>query len=213
MEGRVVGGDVLLAYLVATTIMLLIPGPTVLLVVSYGLAEGRRVVWSTAAGVVLGDFTAMSLSFLGLGAILATSAALFSVLKWVGALYLIWLGIKMWRAEPRPPALEGVRAGATHAAMLWHAFAVTTLNPKSIIFFVAFLPQFIDPARPALPQMVVLGSIFLVLACLNAAGYALLAGTARSAIRRPSILKAVNRTGGTLLIGAGIVTAALRRPG
>lgn len=207
-----IANEILAAYLVATTIMLMIPGPTVMLVVSYGLSEGRRVVWSTAIGVVLGDFTAMTLSFLGLGAILSTSAALFSMMKWVGALYLIYLGIKMWRAEPRAPMLEAARAGTSHRAMLAHAFAVTALNPKGIIFFVAFLPQFMDPALPALPQMMVLGGIFLILACLNAAAYAFLAGTARDAIRRPSILKMVNRLGGSLLIVAGVLTAAIRRP-
>src|SRR5689334_10859295 len=82
----------------ATTLLLIIPGPTVLLVVSYALGQGLRTALPMALGVALGDFTAMTLSMLGLGALLAASAVLFTVLKWIGAAYLIWLGIKLWRA-------------------------------------------------------------------------------------------------------------------
>ena len=84
-----------LAFVAASAVLLVIPGPTILLVVSYALGQGRRVALPVAAGVALGDFTAMTLSMLGLGALLATSATLFTVLKWIGAGYLIWLGIKL----------------------------------------------------------------------------------------------------------------------
>lgn len=95
--------------------------------------------------------------------------------------------------------------------MFRQAWTVTTLNPKSIMFFVAFLPQFITPTAGALPQMVTLGATFVVLAALNAALYAFLAGSIRSVVRRPAVLKGVNRIGGTILIGAGLVTAELGR--
>ena len=92
-----------------------------------------------------------------------------------------------------------------------HAYVVTALNPKSIVFFVAFLPQFLDLSRPVLPQMVIFEITFLVLATLNATTYALMASAARGTIRKPAVQRAVNRVGGSLLIGAGLLTAGLRR--
>ena len=199
------------AYLAATFVVLTIPGPTVMLVVSYALAEGRRSAWGTVAGVAAGDLTAMTVSLAGMGALLSASANLFTALKWIGAGYLIYLGVKLWRA---PATLDTPSPGAARrsgTAMMGHAFAVTALNPKSILFFVAFLPQFIRADAPVLPQLVLLGSTFLVLAVVNAAAYALLAGGIRDAVRRPSVLKTINRVGGGVLVGAGILTAALRR--
>jgi threonine/homoserine/homoserine lactone efflux protein len=203
--------ELYLAYLAATFVVLTIPGPTVMLVVSYALAEGRRSAWGTVAGVAAGDLTAMTVSLAGMGAVLSASADLFTALKWIGAGYLIYLGVKLWRA---PPSLDAPSPGAARrsaTAMMGHAFAVTALNPKSILFFVAFLPQFIRADAPVLPQLVLLGTTFLVLAVVNAAAYALLAGGIRDAVRRPSVLKTINRVGGGVLVGAGILTAALRR--
>ncbi|WP_428249446.1 LysE family translocator [Ferrovibrio sp.] len=200
-----------LAFTAASTVLLLIPGPTVLLVVSYALGQGWRAAMPMAAGVALGDFTAMTLSMLGLGALLAASASVFTVLKWVGAAYLIYLGIKLWRAGDALQA-EPRRDAASAVKMLGHAWLVTALNPKSITFFVAFLPQFLDPAGDFWLQMLVFEATFLVLAAANAAGYALVAGKARQAVANPRVIRAVNRTGGALLVGAGVVTAASRSP-
>jgi homoserine/homoserine lactone efflux protein len=199
------------AYLIATLIVLVIPGPTVMLVLGYSLSEGRRCALSVVAGVALGDLTAMTLSLAGLGAIMTTSTGLFTVFKMIGAAYLVYLGIKTWRSRPaglnRQPA-ECLRSGRV---MMGHAFAVTALNPKGIMFFAAFLPQFIQPARPVLPQLILLGGTFLILAIINATIYALVAGSIRETINRPSVLRRINRVGGGVLIGAGIMTAALRR--
>ncbi len=201
--------ELYLAYVAATIIVLLIPGPTVMVVVSYALARGRRSALATVPGVVLGDLLAMSASLAGLGAVMAASAELFTVLKYVGAAYLIYLGIKMWRASPEAPA--DLARARRERAMLSHSFAVTALNPKSIVFFVAFLPQFIAAGAPLLPQLLILGATFLVLAFLNALGYAWLAGSIHGAVRRPGVLKAMTRAGGGVLIGAGLLTAAARR--
>ncbi|HEY1610247.1 MAG TPA: LysE family translocator [Paraburkholderia sp.] len=199
-----------LPFAIASAILVAIPGPTVLLVVSYALGHGRRYALATTAGVVLGDLTAMTASMLGLGVILAASAALFGVLRWVGAAYLIYLGIKLWRAPvaaPDAPAVAETRTGRIVA----HAYAVTALNPKSIIFFVAFVPQFIDPHARALPQIVVFVATFVVLAACNAFAYAMLAAAARKAVRNARLQRAVNRTGGSLLIGAGLFAAAWKQ--
>lgn len=198
-----------LAFVAASAVLLVIPGPTILLVVSYALGQGRKVALPVALGVALGDFTAMTLSMLGLGALLATSATLFTVLKWIGALYLIWLGIKLWRAGGEA-ALTEERTVGSPARMVAHAWIVTALNPKSITFFVAFLPQFLDPAGDWLSQMAIFESTFLALAAANAFGYALLAGRLRGAVRNPRVVAAINRVGGTFLIGAGVATLAWR---
>ncbi|MBD9372919.1 LysE family translocator [Rhizobium sp. ARZ01] len=202
-----------LAFAAASSIMLAIPGPTILLVISYALGHGRKTTSATVAGVALGDFTAMTASMLGLGALLATSAAIFTVLKWVGAAYLVWLGIKLWRAPITGAncAEEGTAAEEQPYRIFAHTYVVTALNPKSIVFFVAFLPQFLDLSRPVLPQMVIFEITFLVLATANATAYALMASAARGTIRKPTVQKAVNRVGGSLLIGAGLLTAGLRR--
>lgn len=205
--------ELYLAYLLATTIVLVVPGPTIMLVVGYALAEGRRGALAIVAGVGLGDLLAATVSLAGLGALLATSATLFTVLKWVGAGYLVWLGIKLWRCEPRlaAPGGEGVRRSDLEKGV--HAFVVTALNPKGIAFFIAFLPQFVNKTAPLVPQLILLGATFVALGVLNAALYALLAGSVRERIQRPATLRLINRTGGSVLIGAGLLTAALRRAG
>jgi threonine/homoserine/homoserine lactone efflux protein len=200
-----------LAFAAASAVMLAIPGPTILLVISYALGHGRKAAGATVAGVALGDFTAMTASMLGLGALLATSAAIFTVLKWAGAAYLVWLGIKLWRAPVSLGAEGEAPAEGKPFRIFAHAYVVTALNPKSIVFFVAFLPQFLDVSQPVLPQMAIFEATFLVLGSLNALFYALLASAARKTIRKPSVQKVVNRTGGTLLIGAGVLTIGLKR--
>lgn len=200
------------AFAVASAIMVAIPGPTVLLVISYALGHGRRPALAIVAGVALGDFTAMTASILGVGALLAASATLFTALKWIGAAYLVYLGVKLWRAPVMTQDASGAPASAldTRRAFL-HAYVVTALNPKSIVFFVAFLPQFLDLAGNVPLQLVAFEATFLVLATVNAAAYALMASMARGAIRKPSVQKAVNRAGGTLMIMAGFIAAGWRR--
>lgn len=199
-----------LAFVAASAVLLAIPGPTILLVISYALGHGRRAAPASVAGVALGDFTAMTASMMGLGVLLATSAMLFTVLKWIGAAYLIYLGLKLWRAPAGPAETQG-DSGTQPGRIFVHLYAVTALNPKSIVFFVAFLPQFLDAAAPLLPQILIMESTFLVLATINALLYALLATAARRTIRKPSVQRAVNRVGGSLLIGAGVLTLAWKK--
>jgi len=199
-----------LAFVAASAVLLAIPGPTILLVISYALGHGKKAAPASVAGVAMGDFTAMTTSMLGLGVLLATSAMLFTILKWVGAAYLVYLGIKLWRA---PASLSDATEETTTrpSRIFLHLYAVTALNPKSIVFFVAFLPQFLDAAAPLLPQILIMEATFLVLATLNALSYALVATVARRTIRKPSVQRAVNRVGGSLLIGAGVLTVAWKK--
>ncbi|QIE45108.1 LysE family translocator [Pseudohalocynthiibacter aestuariivivens] len=203
-----------LAFVAASTALLLIPGPTVLLVLSYALSQGRRVAVASAAGVALGDLVAMTASLLGLGALVLASATLFTALKWAGALYLIYLGIKLLRSAPST-GLDARTAGRdiTGSGVFWHMSAVTALNPKSIAFFIAFVPQFVSLNAPLLPQFVILISTFVGLAAINAFAYALLADRLRQTIRRPSVITWLTRTGGGALVAMGVMTAALRRTG
>ena len=197
------------AFAAASAVLLVIPGPTILLVVSYALGQGWRTALPMAVGVALGDFTAMTLSMLGIGALLMASATVFTALKWAGAAYLVYLGIKLFRAGGRLDAAP--RTEPTPASrMMAHAWLVTALNPKSITFFVAFLPQFLDRNADFLAQMVVFEATFLVLAFVNAFGYALAAARARALVRNERAIRLFNRAGGTLLVGAGVATVAVR---
>ena len=198
-------------FVLAAMVLLIIPGPTIILVISQAIAHGRRAVLPLVVGVTLGDFTAMTLSLLGLGALLASSAALFSVLKWIGALYLIYLGINLWRSHPEESEIRVSETRISGPSLFEKAFIVTALNPKSIAFFVAFLPQFINAQSETLPQFLILGATFLFLAALNAALYALFAGQLRDTMQKVKVRRWFNRGGGSALIGAGVVTATLQR--
>ncbi|MBU2962658.1 LysE family translocator [Citreicella sp. C3M06] len=202
--------DTWLTFLAASTLLLLIPGPTVLLVLSYALSKGRSVAVASALGVALGDFTAMTLSLAGLGALVLASATLFTALKWIGAVYLIWLGLKLIRSAPTH-GLTLPRADINARGVFGHAAAVTALNPKSIAFFIAFVPQFIDPTSPILPQFAILVASFVSLAGLNALAYALAADRLRRLIRQDRVLAWLTRAGGGALIAMGLLTATLRR--
>ena len=197
-----------LAFIAAASVLLVIPGPTVLMVVGYGLAEGRRKNWPLVAGVVLGDAVALTCSVAGLGAVLAASAQAFTILKYCGALYLIYLGVGL------------IRSGATATPKLnivssrkkfLHALAVTSVNPKPILFFVAFLPQFLSHDAPAGPQLLLLGATFCLLSAINVSLFSYLAGTAGSRIQNPRFMRRLKVTGGGVMVGAGLLTAAARQ--
>jgi len=204
--------EIWLAFAAASLALLLIPGPTVLLVLSYALTRGRSVAVATAAGVALGDLIAMTASLVGLGAIVATSATAFTLLKWIGAAYLLWLGIKMLRSasQAEAPSLSNAETGESRS-VFWHATIVTALNPKSIGFFLAFVPQFITPSEPLLLQSTILVATFVGFAAANALAYALLADKLRQRIQRPAVLRWLTRAGGATLIGMAALTASLRR--
>jgi len=203
--------EIWMAFVLAATIILVIPGPTIILVVSQAISHGRKSVVPLVAGVIFGDFTAMTLSLLGLGAILSVSASLFTILKWIGALYLIYLGIKLWRSNLENGSVCFTAKENSKGALFKSSFIVTALNPKSIAFFVAFLPQFINPQKPSFAQFLILGVTFLLLATINAALYAIFAGQLRDTMKKRNVRKWFNRCGGSALIGAGLFTAAMQR--
>jgi threonine/homoserine/homoserine lactone efflux protein len=201
-----------LAFVAASAVLLIIPGPTILTVISYSMAHGRRANVPLVAAVALGDSTALVVSLLGLGALLATSAFWFTVVKWAGGLYLLYLGIKLLRAgasssEQAAPAAPGSR---------WRLFAntylVTALNPKGIVFFVAFLPQFIRPGADITRQLWILALTFVAMATLNASLYAVFAGSARRLLASPRAQRRFHLAGGSLLSAAGVWALLAKRP-
>ena len=191
------------AFVLACIVLLIIPGPTILTVISYSVAHGNRAMIPLIAAVALGDSTALLLSLAGLGALLATSAWLFTLVKWVGGLYLIYMGLKLLFAKTS--SLQHSVAGDFDSR--WKLFAntwlVTALNPKGIIFFVALLPQFIDPTVAAGPQLWILSITFVSLATINATLYAVFAGSARCLLSSVKAHRRFNICGGSLLTIAG----------
>ena len=203
--------DLFIPFLIATVILLATPGPTILLVVSYALAQGRSVALAVVGGVILGDLLAMSATLLGLGVVLTASASLFTILKWAGAAYLAWMGWRMIRSAGTATAELADVAGKSKGTAFRDSAIVTLLNPKSIGFFVAFVPQFIDPATPFIPQFTVMIVTFVGLGGVNALAYALLAATLRNLVARPDRMAWLQRGSGAVLIGLAIFTATLRR--
>lgn len=195
-----------LTFLLATAVLLAVPGPTVLMVIGQSLGAGRRRALPLVAGVALGDLTAITLSLAGLGALLAASAAAFASLKWAGAAYLVYLGARLWRAPVAADA--GPPLGAT--AAFRQAYVVTTLNPKGTAFFAAFMPQFVSSSAPFLPQAAILTASFVAMASASVLLWASLAGRASSLVRRPAVRRGFNRAGGGVLMGAGVALALKR---
>jgi threonine/homoserine/homoserine lactone efflux protein len=201
-----------LAYVATSAVVLAIPGPTILLVLSYSIAHGRNSTLPLVAGVALGDSVAITLSLIGLGTLLAASALWFTVIKWMGGLYLVYLGFKLLRDAGKPmPIHSGQSEAASPRKLFGNAFIVTALNPKSIVFFIALLPQFISPAHAPVPQLFILGITFVVLATIGATSYALFAASIRRFMASPRAQKAYGLVGGGLLCAAGVWALSARR--
>lgn len=174
-----------------------------------GINQGRKAALAMLPGFFLGDLVAMSLSFAGAGALLMASAELFAIVKWLGVGYLLYLGIKMWRESGQLNDLEG--SGANVKQGTAKAFWVTLLNPKSILFFMAFMPQFINPTQPLAPQLAILFTTFLLLGVISDLGYTILSTTSRQ-LMTAKFRCLLHRCGAGSLIGAGVLMTVLRRP-
>lgn len=205
-----VSPELWLAFALAAAAVIAIPGPTTLMVLGHTVSNGWRMGAISLIGVTLGDICAITLSVLGFSALLTTSAEAFTAMKWIGAAYLVYLGIQLWRAPPMEITPTHEKRSTARSAIT-QTFIVTLLNPKGILFFAAFLPQFIDPARPLWPQVIVLMLTFDVIAAAIQGGYIFAMGRARNRIASPRVLKNMNRAGGAMLVGAGLLTATLKR--
>jgi threonine/homoserine/homoserine lactone efflux protein len=180
-------------------------------VISYSLAYGRRTQVPLVAAVALGDSTALLGSLLGWGSLLSASALWFEAVKWAGGLYLLYLGCRMLTAGVGPPPLTEAPAPESRWRLFARAYAVTAMNPKGIVFYVVFVPQFIDARSCLSAQVAVLALTFVTLATANATLYAISAVRARRLLASPVAQRGFNVVGGSLLCGAGIWTLVSRR--
>ena len=201
-----------LAFAAASTFILLAPGPTILTVISYALTHGKRANSLLVLAVVLGDATAIVVSVAGLGALLVTSAFWFSIVKLIGGLYLLCLGIAMMVSRNRKMSVDAEREPVLYRSLFLHTYLVTAMNPKGIIFFIAFLPQFVSSEANQATQLWILALTFVVLASLNTALYAAFASSARRLIVTSNTHNRFRVIGGGVLAGAGIWTMMAKQP-
>ena len=200
--------EVWFTFAVATSALLAMPGPVVMLLLGYTVSGGKSVAAAAIPGVVMGDMVAMTLSLLGVGMILQTSASLFLALKLAGAAYLIFLGVRIWSRETASTSAECADHTLSRTIIMRDAFLVTALNPKDIMFFVAFLPQFIDSAQPVLPQIMLLELTFAGLVVFSCTIWILLGDRMVRHVRNPETQRLISRCGAGWLVGAGVLTAA-----
>jgi len=200
-------------FVVTETALCLSPGPAVLLVLSQALVRGTGPsVWSNL-GILCGNGLYFALTATGLGAVLLASYEVFFLIKWVGAGYLVWLGVSAWRG--RSSVLSVLPEGAAAVGsrrMFVNGFVLQAANPKALIFFTALLPQFIDPRAPVVEQVAILGVTSVIIEFLVLLGYGALAGRMATLAARPRFRSAADRVAGSLLITAGVSMAAMRRP-
>jgi threonine/homoserine/homoserine lactone efflux protein len=196
-------------FILASAVLLLTPGPAVLYIIAQSVDQGRRAGFVSVCAIELGNLTHVIAATLGLSALLLSSALAFTIVKYLGAAYLVYLGLrKLFTGEaiqaPGNSPLQSLRRVFSQGVV------VATLNPKTALFFVAFLPQFVDPSQGSIAgQMLVLGGIFVMLAVISDSMYALLAGTVGQWLRGSrSVVRAERYVAGSVYIGLG-VTAAL----
>jgi threonine/homoserine/homoserine lactone efflux protein len=211
-----VSTDRLLAFAALSFLLIIIPGPSVLFVIGRALAHGRRTALTTVAGNTIGAYVLVAAVALGVGSVVERSVLIFTVLKLAGAAYLVFLGIKAWRARGSLRAsFEAQGQAGAHSGLrtLWDGFAVGVSNPKTIVFFAAVLPQFVDRAQGHVAmQMLLLGLVFNAIALTSDTIWGLAASTARTWFARsPRRLSLVGGVGGLTMIGLGVTIAATGR--
>lgn len=199
------------AFCLATAALILLPGPIVTLVVAQSLRHGTATGLATVAGSSVGNALLIAAGALGLSTALVLLTDFFDLIRWLGAAYLIWLGLREWRA--RGATLKDTAAGAqsTKTKVFWQGIVVAITNPKTILFYAAFFPQFIDPAAPLVPQLTLMSVSFVVIAATFDGCYALLAGRLRGFLLNDRKARIRSRITGALLIGTGIGLALARR--
>lgn len=192
----------------ATLALLLVPGPAVLYIVTRSVAQGRGAGMVSVLGIHLGSVVHVAAAALGVSALLAASATAFALVKYLGAAYLVWLGVR--KLMSRPDGAEAAEPPvASRSRMFWEGFVVNVLNPKTAIFFLAFLPQFTDPSRgPIAPQILLLGVIWIALGMASDGAFALLASAMAGRLRRSArARRRLDVTSGVVYIGLGAVAA------
>jgi len=206
--------ETLLAFTLAMVLLAASPGPGFLMVVARALSGGLAAGLAAIAGLVVGDILFLVLAILGLSALAAVLGEFFLAVKFLGAAYLVWLGVKMWRSKPSLPGGEtpqGSKARLSRPQPLWRSaalgFLVTLGNPKVILFYGALLPSFIDVAELTAPDVVALAAVVTVVLFLVLGVYASIAARAGRVVKSQGALRWLNRVTGGLLVGAGVAVA------
>jgi threonine/homoserine/homoserine lactone efflux protein len=200
---------VLAAFAAALAIAVALPGPGIFAVVSCALGRGLRAALAMIGGIILGDLIYFYLAVLGMAALARSMGEFFIIVKFAGAAYLVWLGIKLWREKPAEPvAADAAEAtGVGDRRNLVAGFLVTIGNPKTIAFYAGLLPTFIDLEKLSAGDALAMGVIVILTVGLIPAAYAVAAAASRRFFRSPARLRMLNRTAGTMLIGSGVTVA------
>jgi homoserine/homoserine lactone efflux protein len=213
-----------LPFFIATVAISLSPGPGAIAAMGAGLNHGFGRAQVIALGLALGVCTQLLVVGVGLGALLATSELAFAVVKWLGAAYLVWLGVQQWRspaspvqAPPQSPQQDGASAAvaevdpALRRRLFLRGWTVNALNPKGTVFLLAVMPQFLDLAQPLLAQYLTIGATFGAVECAVMTGYVALASRVLRLLRSPRHIGWMNRSFGGLFVVAGVVLATFKR--
>ncbi|APW47736.1 homoserine/homoserine lactone efflux protein [Rhodoferax antarcticus] len=201
-----------LTFFAASWAISISPGPGAIASMSAGLNHGFKHGYVTIFGLVLGIWTQLAIVGVGLGALMATSATAFVVVKWVGVAYLVWLGIQQWRAPARPMvAASDSGEVVTQRTLILKAWMINVVNPKGTVFLLAVVPQFISTGEPLLPQYLIIGATLAFTDMVVMSGYTALASRVLGALKKPAHIRAMNRTFGSLFVIAGSLLALFKR--
>jgi len=201
-----------LAFFAASWAISISPGPGAVAVMSASLNHGFARGYFATFGLVLGMWTQLVVVAAGLGAVIATSALAFAVVKWLGVAYLVWLGVRQWRAPARPMTVDpGATTPTTRRRIVAEAWLLNAANPKGTAFMLAVVPQFLTPGEPLVPQYLAIGATIAFTDLVVNAGYAALAARLLGLLRTPARMRAVNRVFGSLFVALGVALATFKR--
>jgi homoserine/homoserine lactone efflux protein len=203
--------ELYIAFIAASAILILIPGPNVALIVANSLAHGQRYALMTVAGTSSAMIIQLGLVIAGMTTMMAEMAHWFTIFKWAGVAYLLYIGIQYWRMPAADLSVNEDRKTKTYRSVFAQGFLISLTNPKTLIFYAAFFPQFMTPATPALPQFLLLGATFLLMAVVSDGAYALLAGRIRPWLQTSKISQIQNKVTGSLLMLCAAGVALTRR--
>ncbi len=201
--------DTWITLLVAAVLISLSPGAGAVTAMGYGLSHGVRRALAAVLGLQLGFLAQILIVGIGLGGLIATSVTLYTVIKWIGVGYLIWLGVQKWREGGRVE-LGAVQISFSPGRALAQSALVNLTNPKSLVFLVALMPQFVDPAGPRALQIAIVGATLLTVDVIVMTGYSGLAARLRALLRNERAVRIQNRVTGSALIGAGLLLSTAR---
>ncbi|HKA87107.1 MAG TPA: LysE family translocator [Haliangiales bacterium] len=197
----------MVAFVIVSAAAVLTPGPAMLAILGHALARGSRPTVPVVLGNAFGAVVLIGASVAGLSALLAAAPGALSLLKWAGAAYLVWLGLRAWRSERTGARLDATADPGSVASSFARGVLIALSNPKALLFFGAVLPQFVDPIRPVLPQFALMATIFAALELTVTSGVAFAAGALAPLLGRAAVARRIHRAGGAILIAAAALVA------